>query len=200
MRITIVLVVPVALAALLAVACSGSGRPGEPDVTATTVPSEPSITATWAVQTGISPVDTFLNLMASKDLDTIEADTAFRQIPCEKDSNVADGPLLACTGTEADGTLVDAIVRGCFPFSAVRKDELRQRIDWLADDAMTLEAVHEVDATNSAYALQFIEQGTPPAPAYTRTIVYLTDDGRLAGYASCGEFTEPSGTVTQVWP
>jgi hypothetical protein len=191
MRISTLLIVPIALSGLLAAACSGSSS-AQPT-------STPAPDATWLVQTGIAPVDGFLNLMAGKSLDAIAGRTAFEPIACDTDRPV-DGPLLACDESEADGTVVEAIVRGCFPSAAIRSSEFAERMDWLAGDNLTLETVYEVDGGAAAFAVALERRGTTPDPAYTRFILYLTDDGRLTGYDSCGEFTEPRYTSVQVWP
>ena len=201
MRTTRLLLITLTFAALLAVACAGSGR-GQPSAmttTATTTTSTSTMAQTWDVQTGIAPVDRFLNLIANGDLRTIAAEAAYRPIECEPDLGIQDAPLY-CTALPAGVTEVEGIYVGCFPFWAILEDELPDSIEWLSDDAMELETVHRTDKGEAAYALTFIEEGNPPAPAFTRTVVYLTDDGHLEGYASCGEFTEPAGVVRQLWP
>jgi hypothetical protein len=191
MRISSLLIVMIALCGLVAAACSGSSS-AQPTLT-------PAPHATRPVPTGIAPVDGFLNLMAGKSLDAIAGQTAFEPIACDTDRPV-DGPLLACNEGEADGTVVEAIVRGCFPFSAIRRSEFAERMHWLAGDNLRLEAVYEVDGGAAAFAVALERRGTTPDPAYTRFILYLTDDGWLTGYDSCGEFTEPRYNSVQVWP
>ena len=196
MLITKPIIIAIALGVLLLAGCAGRGGTSLPEPTSTGIP-EPAVTA--SAQTGIAAVDTFLDLVAAKDLDTIATETAFQQTACETEK-VMDGPLLACRDTEADGTHVETIIKGCFPFSAIRKNDLRQRIEWLADATLTIEAVFEVDGDDAAYAVAFTTKGTAPAPAYTRTFAYLTDDGRLSGYDTCGEFTDLRYDGLQVWP
>lgn len=188
---------PVALAALtlLALACTSGGEP-RPGPTET--PTPPA--ATWPVQTGIAPVDAFLNLLASNDFDTIAAHAALLPFECEADRLIMDDPLYCAEG-EPDGSVTYGISVGCMPYNSVlTQDALTDRLDWLGDDTIELETVYEADSTNHAYTLAFFKRGVPPAPAVRRTVVDITADGRLAGYASCGEFTQPSGTTVQIWP
>jgi hypothetical protein len=190
MRITTLLIAPIALCTLLAAACSGaaSSRPA----------STPEPRATWPVQTGIEPVDRFLNLLAADDLQAITDDIVFETIECEPDRLVQDASLY-CYSLPEGVTSVEGIIVGigCFPFWHIAEDEFPESIQWLADDDMELAKVHRTD---SGYALTLIEHSDPPAPAVSRSVVYLTDDGHLDSYAFCGEFTEPYGVVAQLWP
>ena len=168
MRIATFLIVLIALCTLLATTCSGSGGP-QPA-------STPEPAATWPVQTGIAPVDEFLNLMAADDIQTIAGRTAFRPIECEPDLLMQDAPLY-CDELPAGVTVVDGISVGCLPYNwVISRDDMPEALDWLLDDR-TLEALHEIDWPDAEYALVFVRTAAPPAPAVNRTVVYLTEDG-----------------------
>jgi len=193
MRFQSLLVLPVA-ASLLVAACNSSASPAGPTQPTPT----PQPLATWPVQTGIEPVDRFLNLLAADDLQAITDDIVFETIECEPDRLVQDASLY-CYSLPEGVTSVEGIIVGigCFPFWHIAEDEFPESIQWLADDDMELANVHRTD---SGYALTLIEHSDPPAPAVSRSVVYLTDDGHLDSYAFCGEFTEPYGVVAQLWP
>ena len=192
MLLTNPILIAIAAAVLLLAGCSGGGVPEREPA------DEPTLVT--GLQTGIPPVDAFLGLVALADIDRIATEAALMDIQCEADRGIQDHPLY-CEDGEPDGTVKQVIMTGCAPyFSAITKDDLPSRLDWLDDSSRELEAVFETDAMNAAYALVFIKEGLPPAPAYSRSVVYLTDDGRLSSYAFCGEFTEPAGKTVQLWP
>jgi hypothetical protein len=192
MRIATLLIAPIAVCTLLAAACSGSAS-SQPT-------STPEPKAKWAVQTGIAPVDGFLNLIAAGDFAKIALEAAYAPIECTSDPLIADHPL-RCAEGEPDGSVTYGIGVGCLPaVSIYTQDELMDRIDDLGEDGLELEAVYWADSGHSAYAVAFTERGAPPAPAIIRITVFLTDDGRLESYASCGEFSPIREDAMRLWP
>jgi hypothetical protein len=191
-----------ALCSLLLGACFGSDAAGST--------SGPEPAKGTPVETGITVVDEFLNLIAADKLETIAEGAAFESIVCEGGTTyIADAPMLPCSGSGVAGTIADAIIKGCSPHTAIRQQDLRQEIDWLAGDWLTLEAVYELEVIEPSwhldpatqkpkleYGLQF--SNGSQAPGNAQTVVYLTSAGALKALDDCDEDIT-SSNATQVW-